>query len=875
MALLEREDAIRGLTGWLEEAATGRGRLVLIGGDAGVGKTSLLDAFCDRRQRILRGACDALLTPRPLGPMFDLARVLGGDLLELLEAGAPRERMFGTLLDELGRVAPTIVVVEDVHWADEATLDLLRFLARRIGATGSLVLVTHRTDEAGARESLQLLLGDLATSPDVRRLQLSALSLAAVTELMQGTEREAQVLHRATGGNPFFVTEVLAADEPGVPGTVRDAVLARARRLTLPAQDTLRAAAIVPHHVEAWLLDAIGPGDPEAVEECVSWGILVPDAAGLAFRHELAREAIEQATPANLARRLHQRALTALGLHAGTRDDQARLAHHAEAAHDVQRVLEHAPKAARTASSLRAHRQAAAQWSRALRFSDAVAVDRLAPMLEARSYACYLTDQIREAIAAREQALKCRRELGDVRLEGDCLRWLSRLRWFLGERAPAERYANQAVELLETLPPGSELAMAYSNCSQLAMLEGDDEAAIAWGRLAIDLAERVGDDECVAHALNNVGTAQLNRGITEGRIALERSLELSLQLGLEEHVARAYTNQASEAAIARRPALAVRYLAPGLRYCAERDLDSWQLYMLGWHARACLDLGRWSDATDAAETVLRRSGATPVTRITALIVIAQVRARRGDPDAQGPLAEAYELAAPTGELQRIGPVAVGEAEAAWLQGRAQAIPELTAQAFALAKRREASWMIGELAYWRWRAGIVEDLPSAAAEPYALQIRGRWDRAATLWSELGCRYEVAMSLADADEDDSLRRSLAELQRLDARPAAAIVTRRLRGRGARDLPRGPRKATRQNPAHLTARELDVLALVAQGLRNGDIADRLFVSKKTVDHHVSAILRKLGTRTRGEASLEAQRLGIDLSTAVLSDGRRADSD
>jgi DNA-binding CsgD family transcriptional regulator len=179
--------------------------------------------------------------------------------------------------------------------------------------------------------------------------------------------------------------------------------------------------------------------------------------------------------------------------------------------------------------------------------------------------------------------------------------------------------------------------------------------------------------------------------------------------------------------------------------------------------------------------------------------------------------------------------------------------------FALAQNAGAGWLIGELAYWRWRGGVEEQVPPRAAEPYALQIAGEWRGAADLWAQLGCPYEAALALADADDDETLRRALEELQRMGARPAAAIVARRLRERGALKVPRGPRPKTRRNPANLTSREVEVLVLVAEGLHNSEIAGRLFLAEKTVDHHVSAILRKLGVRTRGQASTEAVRLGL----------------
>lgn len=485
-----------------------------------------MEAFCEadpRACRVIRGACEALLTPRPLGPLFDFARQLGGDLGVLLRRDAPRELLFGALPEELAAVQPTVGVIEDVHWADEATLDLVRFLARRVRATGALLLITYRTDEVLAQEPLQLLLGDLATSPDVRRVQLAPFSQAAVSELAAGTGVDVEAFFRATGGNPFFVTEALAVGGVGVPTSVRDAVMARAVRLSAPARETLLAAAIVPQRIAEWLLEALVDRGEAGLDECVRAGLLVRDPAGLVFRHELARTALQDATPTTRARELHRRALAVLSARADTRDDHARLADHAEAAEDTERVLEHAPGAARQASRVGAHREAAAQWDRALRFADALAPEQLAPMFESRSYECYLTDRLDEALSARERALRLWQDVGDVRGQGDCLRWLSRLVWLSGDRSVADRYAVEAVGLLEMRPPGRELAMAYSNRAQLAMLAAQTADAVAWGRKAIELAACVNDRETLAHALNNVGTAQLLSGVEEGRVALERS----------------------------------------------------------------------------------------------------------------------------------------------------------------------------------------------------------------------------------------------------------------------------------------------------------------------------------------------------------------
>ena len=872
MPLLERESALETLGGWFAEARAGRGRLVLVSGEAGVGKTALVSEFAVRHRpaaRVLWGACDPLTTPRPLGPLADVAPAVGGRLDQLLRDEAPRQVLFGALLDRLrDSGVATILVIEDVHWADEATLDLLRFLARRLGPAATLLVVTYRDDEVGPKHPVQLLAGDLASSALVRRLPLAPLSRQAVTVLAGPHGLDPGALYETTGGNPFFVTEVLAAGDEAIPATVVDAVLARAARLSPPARQVLDAAAVVAPPVETWLLVEAAGAAPAQVDECVAAGMLQGQAGGVGFRHELARLAVERALGPGRWADLHGRVLAALLARGGAAPDPARLAHHADGAGDATAVLAHAPVAARRAAALGAHREAAAQYARALRFADGLAPAARAELLEGHSYECYLTDRMADAAASREQALGCWRALGDRRREGDTLRWLSRLAWFQGRNADAERAGRQAVELLEGLAPGPELAMAYSNLSQLRMLADNTDEAVAWGGRAIGLAESLGQTEILIHALNNVGSAETQASRPAGRPTLKRSLALALADGLEEHVARAYTNLVFGALNLRDYPLTSRYLDEGIRYCTEHDLDTWRLYMLMSQARSELEQGRWTEATRTVELVLRDPRTAPVGRINALAVLGRLRARRGDPGVWPPLDQALALATGTGELQRLGPVAVARAEAAWLEGDPAVARAMVEDALDLTERMGGQawpWLTGELAFWLWRLGGPDRLPTGGfpdgvAEPFALQMAGAWEAAAACWRALGCPYEVAAALADGDQEPQLRQALTELERLGARPLAAAVARKLRELGVRGLARGPRPATRANPANLTARETEVLALVAEGLRNADIARRLFVSPKTVDHHVSAILAKLGVRTRGEAARAAARLGIN---------------
>ena len=283
--------------------------------------------------------------------------------------------------------------------------------------------------------------------------------------------------------------------------------------------------------------------------------------------------------------------------------------------------------------------------------------------------------------------------------------------------------------------------------------------------------------------------------------------------------------------------------------------------------------GRWDDAGDAATSVLHDPRSAHVARSWALATLGLIRARRGDSEVDALLDEAHDLVRRTGELDRIGHVAAVRAEAAWLRGDTGSIDAMTGEALALAIDRRMPWATGDIVILRWWAGIVDNLPpESLAEPYRLTITGDAAAAADRWRALGCPYEAALALAAGGEPDAVRRAIEELQRLGARPATAIISRRLREQGARGVPRGPRPRTREHPAGLTAREVEVLKLLTEGLRNAEIAGVLVVSTKTVDHHVSAILRKLGVRTRGEAVAAAARRGL-LSPAGLN-GRVAAS-
>jgi DNA-binding CsgD family transcriptional regulator len=865
MNLLERADDLAALTAALDAAAAGAGAVALVGGEAGIGKTSLVAELARRegdRARVLWGVCDPLLTPRPLGPLHDIARHAGPRLAAALGGTGGREAVFAATLDELQRGRPPVLlVVEDAHWADEATLDLLRFLGRRVARLPALIVVTYRDDETGPLHPLRRVIGELPSAV-TRRVRPRPLSPAAVRALARDAGRPDDGLHAITGGNPFFVTEALAAaaDEGAVPVTVRDAVLARAARLSPAARAVTELASVVPMRTEAWLLASALAPDPTALDECVAAGMVRHDDGALAFRHELARRAVEETLSPERRRDLHARCLGLLRDGAGAgQADHARLVHHAEGADDTAAVLQLAPLAAEHAAATGAHREAARQFARALRHGGTLPAEKRAALLERRAYECYLTLRIADARAAREEALAMWRALDAPERVGDTLRWLSRLAWFAGDRAAADRHAADAVATLEGLPPGRALAMAYSNAAQLRMLADDVGGAVAWGARAVALAERVGDTETLAHALNNIGAAEMLAGDPDGSARLERSLALALEHGWQEHVARAYTNLGSNGVVVRRYAEARRWLDDGIAYTVEHDLDSWTLYMRAWRARLRFETGDWAGAADDAAAVVTHPFASPVSRIPAMAVLARVRRHRDDPGWEELLDEAGALAAAAAEVQRVQPVACARAEAAWLGGDRVRAADEAVRAYDLARQSPVPARRGEIALWLWRAGRLRDSVDDAPPPIPAQVRGDWRAAAAEWERVGSPIEQALALADADDEGAQRAALTLFEHLGSTAGAAMVRRRLQAMGARRVPRGARPATRAHPAGLTGRQQEILALVCEGLRNAEIAHRLCVSEKTVDHHVSAVLEKLGARSRVEAAARARALGL----------------
>jgi DNA-binding CsgD family transcriptional regulator/tetratricopeptide (TPR) repeat protein len=862
MELLERGSVRAELRSLLEDADERRGRLVFLGGEAGVGKSSLVAAFCEgvaSRARVLSGMCDPLSTPRPLGPVLDMQEGLSAGYRTALALSTDRDVVLRGFIAELrAREATAVVVFEDVHWADEATLDLLRFVGRRLDGTRSLLIATYRSDEVGYRHPLRLVLGDLATVPGVRRISVEPLSPAAVRALAEGTGLDPVDLHARTGGNPFFATEVIAAGGREIPATVRDAVLARTARLPAGARAMLDAAAILGSSFERMVLHEVVADPGEAFDTLLGAGMLHANADRFAFRHELVREALLGVIPPHRARLLHRRVLEVLRNAPERCADPGRLAHHAEEAGDADSVLEFAPRAGRVARELSAHREAAAQFRRALRWWDRLPIAERAGLWEEYSWACVATSDWDEATRAGWERVALRRVQGDRMGEGRALSFLVGCSATMGRMADANEASRAAIAVLESLPEGPELAGAYGMHAYLQTLRHDLADARGFAGQALALAEESGGPVQLVMACTVLGSARILSGELEQESLLERALGHARTGGLHWEAAAARFNFASAWAARREMGRAHRCLEAGLAHAIDHELDGWESNFLALLAPVRLHLGRWASAEDSARRVASDPRSSITTRIIALEALGRLGARRGDAGATQALSEVAELALPTDTLRYVGPVCAARAEAAWLAGhgvRAAAEADL---GLALALEKGDPWLAGELLFLRSGGGRSEDPPPWIAPPFALQIAGGWKDAAAAWTRLEAPYEAAWALLETSEAEPMRAALAEFVRLGAVPAERIARQRLRAAGVRGVPRGPRASTCGNPAQLTRREIEVVRLLAEGLPNREIARRLFVSPRTVAHHVSAVIAKLEVRSRMEAVAEAERRG-----------------
>ncbi|MGV0643533.1 AAA family ATPase [Mycolicibacterium sp. XJ2546] len=857
MRLTERARELGELTAAADDARNGAGGVVIVCGESGAGKTSFVDSFAQiwpDRERIIAAACDPLSTPRPLGPIHDLAEQLEDTTQELLRDGARPYEIYSAVFDDFSR-EPSVVVIDDLHWADQGTVDLLRFVLRRVHRTRSLVVGTVRDDEITTTHPMRALLGDVARAANAKSLTLPPLSIEAVTDLVGDSPIDPTWLHGITGGNAFFVTEMLDHAGTDLPTTVRDAILSRTVGLDVLEWDLLYLLACASGPIPDALLVSLGVTVPtlRALNELK---LIRRSDRGVAFRHDLCRLAVSSVIPPGAEPALHRRMIEAY--ESASLADPAVITHHVLGTGDPDRIRLAASDAGRAAARSGAHRQAIEFYRIALDRGGPVSAHTEAELLELLAHEYFLTDQLPDAIAVRNRALRLRQQTDLAAAVSVNHNALAMYEWSDGNRSSAEHHAAQAIAVLEGQSTGPvELALighATATQALIAVMAGDLNRTETLLARARSFARKT-DDQALAVWLRVIEGYRGYAGDGDGRSAVLAALSAA-PVHFDDIYSHAYAGLIYLDVEHRRLEQAAELLDVGLPLSIERDVPLARSWQLGERARMQLFLGDWDDALVDAETVLTTQSGQ-LARAWPLLVRGLIALRR-DESGAADIEEQWQLVGRLGEPIRRVAGAAGVVELSWLSGE---FGEQLHACRALLEGRPndgLQWSRGELGMWLHRIDPAVDAEDVA-EPYRLLLTGECEAAADEFLRLSMPYEAALAFVDSADPDLARRGLDMLDRLGANAVAARVRGELRAQGMAVVPARRRSSTLTNPAGLTMRQVDVLRLMGDGLTNAELAERLYLSVKTVDKHVSAILTKLHAGNRREAVRSARALGI----------------
>jgi len=852
--LLERGQELDLLADLLAEVDSSGGRVVLVRGEAGIGKTALVRGFVstlDDESHVLIGWCDDLLTPRPLGPFWDMARQESslGDLLE----SDNRSGVMEAALDLLERsLRPTVLVIEDTQWADEATLDAIRYLGRRIEQTNGLLLLTYRDGEVDFDHPLRGVIGGLPPARVVR-IRLGGLSPSAVTAMLGGSGLDAEEVIAATGGNPFLVTEMASADGEVVPLSVQDSVMTRVGKLSPEAQELLRILSVIPERISREEVSQLTRGADVGLGETERRGLLEVGEEFVAFRHDLIRRAVEASLTTGEMVALNRTVLEALP----SDTDPARLVHHARQANDTARLVELAPRAAAAALAVGSHREGRDHFRQLTGHLDRVDPDLKGLILDQWAWEESVLDNYSEAIRLNELALLHYRATGDQRAESAALADAAYHCELAGQRCRAEHLASQAVDVLGPNPAGHDLARALEVNGYLALMAHDVAATLELVERTLEAAGPDVDERILIRSLNHRGCALDVLNYPDGRASLHEARQRAEAAGLWLEVRRALGNHADMALESRDLPTASDYVQRAIASSARHEYPR-NGYLEAMYARVLELEGEWNEAEDLARDMLDYG---PMAQVYAVPVFGVIKARRGRTIAQTTLTRGWEVAVVTDEYQRLAPAASALAEHAWISGNVDIPVSDIKKVMETGLEIGLTWSAGAIALWLWKLGELTEAPEGIAEPYRLTIEGDVVAAAEQWATIGCPYERAIALTHGDQTAELE-ALEELDRLGATAVAAKLRQELRDQGVA-VPRRRIRKTTDHAAGLTARQAEVLSLLAEKLSNVEIADQLFLSPRTVEHHVAAVMSKLDASSRDQAVETAVEQGLLAST------------
>lgn len=876
--LLEREAAINTFNNAIEESKRA-GKVLLLSGEAGMGKTTLLEHMREISKdtcNVYWSGCDPLFTPRPFAPIHDFARQFAPELFPLLNSNDKTANTASQIIlaffNRLERLdKPTLLIIEDVHWADNATLDMLQYIVRRISVVPCLLCLSYRVDEVTLEHPFSTVI-NLVPSAHARRTELAPLSLSSVRSLAKGKHSNPEKLYEISSGNPFFISEILATDQElnqDVPSSVKDAVGARLNSLNKDEKSLLTVLCFIPYSIPVVLIKRLFPeGNQSSLETCLARKFLNTDIDGeFRFNHELSRLAILSTVPIHIQKQTHTSILAAIEALELT-DNLAWLVHHAELALDHVKVLEYAPEAAIQAAKLGAHKESASYYSKAIKYIEYADTELAAKLYESWAYESGLTIQTdTSVIDARRTAITLYRALGRKEKVAENLRNLSRLYWYQGQSERAEQLANQAISEFEQLPASSELAMAYSMRSQLDMLNDRTQSAIVWGEKALSIEKQFPNPMVRAHALTNVGSALVMHGDASGEVLLQESLKVSIEHGIHEEAARVYTNYSDYCVRFKLLDKAEEMSTQGIQFDIAHELDAWTYYLVGLQAQLRLEQGRLIDAETIAKGVKSLKNQTILMQLPSLIVLAKTQLRMGVDEYADNLQEALKNAISINEYQYLVPIHFAFIEQAWLLDNANAANEHIDLISKIANEVLNTWQIGELITWHKRFGLAiineeeqQALYLRAAKPYQLEFDGEYVNAAKHWLSLSMPYHAGLAYMQIDDSDTfMQEAINLLEPISAHAALKKLRKLASYRGLNEslskAKRGPYSKTRQHPAQLTSKEQYVLRLLVTGASNQEIATMMSRSQRTIENHVSSILSKLSVNNRIEVVLRVQ--------------------
>lgn len=850
--LLERETQLNALASLLDDLGGSGGKVVLVRGEAGIGKSALVAEFIARHGNdvhILFGGCDDLLTPQTLGAFWDVAR-------DEPSIGEPvrtddRRRLQTALLDLLSRsLRPTVLVIEDSQWADEATLDVIKFLGRRIGTTNGLMVLTYRDTELDADHPLRHVIGDLPAT-NVVRMSLGPLSAEAVTELIGDAGLDTRAVVDQTDGNPLYVTELVALGADDVPASIQDMVLARAGRLSADARRLLETVSVLPGEADRTVVAAVAGDGLDGLDDCERAGLLRADDATITFIHELQRRSVEASLRPDVRRNLNAQMLRALARQA----DASVLVHHAREAGDVEAIIQYAPIAARAAMTAGSGREAVAHFRLLDPHIDDMDPDAAAGILrDWARHAFYLHDP--SDLELVERAIRASRRVGDPVALGRILAFAARVDMQQLLTEPALEHVQEAVSILEDEHDDAALAYALSMLAYVKWLYDEDvPAMLEIAERALAVADASGDPFVKIRALTTTGNIEYSVGIAGGMERLEMARSLAETHGDRDAEVRALSNMTSMTADYRDMALATDFARRAIETAARYEMQFIGAETRAMYAELLLWQGRWSEVEDVATEALgtQRSAETIAWR-----VLGTLQARRGRSEARTALERMWSLANAAEQLTVVDPAAGALAEYMWLTGDLDPhwlarLDEILAEGIEVGN----PWPSGAFALWMWELERLDARPEGTLDMYGWIIDGDLDPAVAFWRDRGIPYELAIALMHGTTDQQLE-ALRIAEDLGADALAAKIRGSLIEAGHTPH-RGKARTTREHVAGLTARQAEVLDLLAKEMSNAEIADELFLSPRTVENHVAAVLMKLDAPNRAAAIAAAHDQGI----------------